>query len=266
MKSLAAQDDDSKPGRGRKRGAAAASQDDKAGQEAKPKRGWRKEPVANTGVGEEPWAETNAADTTLETKDEQNNPPKRGRRRRPPKAAAPNNDTLTKGMRGRKKAACQAEEEEEQGEEEDGSSENMEVKPTVQRGGRAPRRPQQRREASEATDDSAESTPQKRQGRPPKAQQHSAKKNLRTGRLSKENESEVEEMEMSQSQEEEDSKTTPKISDSSKKPALMTALHTLGFLSTSFMRTMTQHTSRLCKGYLTKESDGVLHQMTWPPE
>uniref|UniRef100_A0AAZ3S3H0 Tc1-like transposase DDE domain-containing protein n=1 Tax=Oncorhynchus tshawytscha TaxID=74940 RepID=A0AAZ3S3H0_ONCTS len=31
-------------------------------------------------------------------------------------------------------------------------------------------------------------------------------------------------------------------------------------------RTMTQHTSRLCKGYLTKESDGVLHQMTWPPQ
>uniref|UniRef100_A0AAZ3SU27 Tc1-like transposase DDE domain-containing protein n=1 Tax=Oncorhynchus tshawytscha TaxID=74940 RepID=A0AAZ3SU27_ONCTS len=28
---------------------------------------------------------------------------------------------------------------------------------------------------------------------------------------------------------------------------------------------MTQHTSRLCKGYLTKkESGGVLHQMTWP--
>ena len=27
------------------------------------------------------------------------------------------------------------------------------------------------------------------------------------------------------------------------------------------------HTSRLCKGYLTKkESDGVLHQMTWPPQ
>ena len=27
-----------------------------------------------------------------------------------------------------------------------------------------------------------------------------------------------------------------------------------------------KHTSRLCKGYLTKkESDGVLHQMTWPP-
>ncbi|KAK6322414.1 hypothetical protein J4Q44_G00072060, partial [Coregonus suidteri] len=33
------------------------------------------------------------------------------------------------------------------------------------------------------------------------------------------------------------------------------------------LRTMTQHTSRLCKGYLTKkESDGVLHQMTWPPQ
>jgi hypothetical protein len=29
----------------------------------------------------------------------------------------------------------------------------------------------------------------------------------------------------------------------------------------------TKHTSRLCKGYLTKkESDGMLHQMTWPPQ
>ena len=29
----------------------------------------------------------------------------------------------------------------------------------------------------------------------------------------------------------------------------------------------TQHTFRRCKGYLTKkESDGVLHQMTWPPQ
>ena len=28
-----------------------------------------------------------------------------------------------------------------------------------------------------------------------------------------------------------------------------------------------KHTSKLCKGYLTsKESDGVLHQMTWPPQ
>ena len=33
-----------------------------------------------------------------------------------------------------------------------------------------------------------------------------------------------------------------------------------------FNRTMTQHTSRLCKGYLTRESSGVLHQMTWPPQ
>ena len=28
-----------------------------------------------------------------------------------------------------------------------------------------------------------------------------------------------------------------------------------------------KHTSGLCEGYLTKkESDGVLHQMTWPPK
>jgi hypothetical protein len=30
---------------------------------------------------------------------------------------------------------------------------------------------------------------------------------------------------------------------------------------------MTQHTSRLCKIYFTKkESDEVLHHMTWPPQ
>uniref|UniRef100_A0AAZ3SV69 cGMP-dependent protein kinase interacting domain-containing protein n=1 Tax=Oncorhynchus tshawytscha TaxID=74940 RepID=A0AAZ3SV69_ONCTS len=29
---------------------------------------------------------------------------------------------------------------------------------------------------------------------------------------------------------------------------------------------MTQHSSRLCKGYLTKDDDGMLHQMTWPPQ
>ena len=30
---------------------------------------------------------------------------------------------------------------------------------------------------------------------------------------------------------------------------------------------MTQHTSRQCKGFLTKKgSDGVLRQMTWPPQ
>ncbi|CAJ0943918.1 unnamed protein product, partial [Ranitomeya imitator] len=34
-----------------------------------------------------------------------------------------------------------------------------------------------------------------------------------------------------------------------------------------FPPTMTPNTSRLCKGYLTKkESDGVLRQMTWPPQ
>ena len=38
-------------------------------------------------------------------------------------------------------------------------------------------------------------------------------------------------------------------------------------LSFVFHRTMTQNTSRLCEGYLTKnENDGVLHQMTWPPQ
>ena len=34
-----------------------------------------------------------------------------------------------------------------------------------------------------------------------------------------------------------------------------------------FNRTMAQHTSRQSKGYMTKkESHGVLHQMTWPPQ
>ncbi|XP_064880748.1 sister chromatid cohesion protein PDS5 homolog B-like isoform X2 [Oncorhynchus nerka] len=99
-------------------------------------------------MGAEPWTKTNAADTTLETKDEQNNPPKRGRRRRP-----------------------------------------QDWRPQT----------------------TAESTPQKRWGRPPKAQQHTAMKNMHTGSLSTENESEVEEMEMSQSQEEEESKTTTKV-------------------------------------------------------
>jgi hypothetical protein len=38
-------------------------------------------------------------------------------------------------------------------------------------------------------------------------------------------------------------------------------------LSFVFNRTITQHTSRLCKGYFTKkERDGVLHQMSWPPQ
>ena len=38
-------------------------------------------------------------------------------------------------------------------------------------------------------------------------------------------------------------------------------------LSFVFQRDNDPHTSSLCKGYLTnKESDGVLHQMTWPPQ
>uniref|UniRef100_A0AAZ3P0K1 Serine-threonine/tyrosine-protein kinase catalytic domain-containing protein n=1 Tax=Oncorhynchus tshawytscha TaxID=74940 RepID=A0AAZ3P0K1_ONCTS len=32
-------------------------------------------------------------------------------------------------------------------------------------------------------------------------------------------------------------------------------------------RSMTQHTSRLCKGYFSpRRRDGVLHQMTWSPQ
>ena len=38
------------------------------------------------------------------------------------------------------------------------------------------------------------------------------------------------------------------------------------FRSLFFNRTMTQYTSRLCKGYLTKKKNGELHQMTWPPQ
>jgi hypothetical protein len=45
--------------------------------------------------------------------------------------------------------------------------------------------------------------------------------------------------------------------------AIPSGLHLMVF----FNRTMTQHTSRLCKGYLTKKGrDGLLHQMTWPPQ
>ena len=47
-------------------------------------------------------------------------------------------------------------------------------------------------------------------------------------------------------------------------PSIPSGLGLVGHLF--FNRTMTQHTSRLCKGYLTKESNGVLHQMTWPPQ
>ena len=49
--------------------------------------------------------------------------------------------------------------------------------------------------------------------------------------------------------------------------AHLTSMTTTAFCSDMqsclfFNRIMTQHTSRLCKGYLIKESDGVLHQMT----
>ena len=44
--------------------------------------------------------------------------------------------------------------------------------------------------------------------------------------------------------------------------AIPSGLRLVG-LSFVFNRTMTQHDSRLCKGYFTKkESDGVLYQMT----
>ena len=54
--------------------------------------------------------------------------------------------------------------------------------------------------------------------------------------------------------------------------AHLTSMATTAFCSNTpshlvFNRTMSQNTSRLCKGSLTKkESDGVLHQMTWPPQ
>ena len=44
----------------------------------------------------------------------------------------------------------------------------------------------------------------------------------------------------------------------------------LGLVGLSFVfqqDNYSKHTTRLCKGYWTKkESDGVLHQMTWPPQ
>ncbi|MBN3314043.1 PDS5B protein, partial [Atractosteus spatula] len=197
--------------RGRKR-AVASSQDDRSGledsaQEQKPKRG-RKRP-ANSSVGEaeeQQWAEEKRIqDGALETEDEQNSPPKKGRRGRPPKSAsggAAKEETPSKGRRGRKKTAAPAEEEaEEDEEEEDRNSENMEVKQKGGRQARAPRRSQQRVEASEATDEAVESTPQKRRGRPPKAAQSLPKKNARGSRsraaASKENDS-ADEMEVSQ--------------------------------------------------------------------
>ena len=49
--------------------------------------------------------------------------------------------------------------------------------------------------------------------------------------------------------------------------AIPSGLRLVGLSFVFFNRTMIQHTSRLCKCYLTKkECDGVLHQMTWPPQ
>ena len=49
--------------------------------------------------------------------------------------------------------------------------------------------------------------------------------------------------------------------------AIPSGLCLVGLYNVFFNRTMTQHTSRLCKDYLTKkESDEVLQQMTWPPQ
>uniref|UniRef100_A0A673B8U2 PDS5 cohesin associated factor B n=1 Tax=Sphaeramia orbicularis TaxID=375764 RepID=A0A673B8U2_9TELE len=157
--------------RGRKRGVAAS--DD---QDSKPKRG-RKKAVANTtstAESEDQW------DDDTRPEDEQNSPPKKGRRGRPPKSASAGQDTPAKGKRGRKKAAPPPDDEEEEEEEEreeevddeeeddDRSSENMEVKTKGGRQARAPRRSQ--------GSESAESTPQKRRGRPPKSAQPPAKK------------------------------------------------------------------------------------------
>uniref|UniRef100_A0AAZ3SPW2 Transposase Tc1-like domain-containing protein n=1 Tax=Oncorhynchus tshawytscha TaxID=74940 RepID=A0AAZ3SPW2_ONCTS len=48
--------------------------------------------------------------------------------------------------------------------------------------------------------------------------------------------------------------------------AIPSGLHLLG-LSFVFQQDNDKHTSRLCKGFLAKkEGDGVLHQMTWPPQ
>ena len=43
-------------------------------------------------------------------------------------------------------------------------------------------------------------------------------------------------------------------------------LHLLGLSFVFQQDNDPKHTSRLCKGCLTKERDGVLHQMTWPPQ
>ena len=49
--------------------------------------------------------------------------------------------------------------------------------------------------------------------------------------------------------------------------AIPSVLHLVGLSFVFQQDNDPKHTSRLCKGYLTKkESDEVLHQMTWPPQ
>lgn len=199
-------DKDIEKPRGRKRGVA--SNDD---QESKPKRG-RKKAAANTTAAadsEDQWDEDNRPE------DEQNSPPKKGRRGRPPKSATPSQDTPAKGKRGRKKAVPPPEDEEEEEEEErvdeeaeedeeedDRSSENMELKTKGGRQARAPRRSQ--------GSESAESTPQKRRGRPPKSAQPPAKKPVRGGRSKAAAAKEDEEEEDEDEEEEQEDEPTPK--------------------------------------------------------
>uniref|UniRef100_A0A8C6SIG4 PDS5 cohesin associated factor B n=1 Tax=Neogobius melanostomus TaxID=47308 RepID=A0A8C6SIG4_9GOBI len=150
--------------RGRKRGVAASEDAD-----SKPKRG-RKKAVASTAESEDPW------DDDTRPEDEQNSPPKK-RRGRPPKSASANQDSPPKGKRGRKKAAPPPEEEEEEEErdeemEEEEDDEDRSSDVEVKTRGRPARGGQRRSQGS----DSAESTPQKRRGRPPKSAQPAAKK------------------------------------------------------------------------------------------
>ena len=48
--------------------------------------------------------------------------------------------------------------------------------------------------------------------------------------------------------------------------AIQSGLHLVGQSIVFQQDNEPQTTFRLCKVYLTKESDGVLHQMTWPPQ
>uniref|UniRef100_A0A672FZ64 PDS5 cohesin associated factor B n=1 Tax=Salarias fasciatus TaxID=181472 RepID=A0A672FZ64_SALFA len=159
--------------RGRKRGVA--STDD---QESKPKRG-RKKAAANTTAAAEPddqWDE----DTRPE--DEQNSPPKKGRRGRPPKsAAAASQETPAKGRRGRKRAAPPPEDDEDEEEEEEerdaAAVAGVSERERESKGGPGflSARIRMRVSALLRSSEAAESTPQKRRGRPPKSAQPAAK-------------------------------------------------------------------------------------------